>query len=147
MDKYRFEFGIDENGKYVDEYKNGKRISCIPGINDIEWVRYEDVEGLKLQVMTLTEQPSKAEQRQSKQFNINDCVRVKLTDLGKDIYYHQYDETNDYYGRQVVEPYYPAVDKEGYTKFQLWELMRLYGTYCSNGCSLPFETNITLCDC
>jgi hypothetical protein len=37
-----------------------------------EWVKYEDVKGLELQVMTLTEQLSKMERRQSKQFDIDD---------------------------------------------------------------------------
>ena len=26
------------------------------------------------------------------EINLNETIRVKLTDLGKDIYYHQYDE-------------------------------------------------------
>ena len=26
--------------------------------------------------------------------NLNEAVKVKLTDLGKDIYYHQFDELN-----------------------------------------------------
>lgn len=67
IDKYRFKFGADEYGKYVDEYKNGKRISCVRGINDIEWVKHEDVKGLELQVATLTEQLSKMERAMSRQ--------------------------------------------------------------------------------
>jgi len=147
MNKYKFEFNVDKGVKYCNLVRDGVEIKGIDEMNNALWVKYGDVKGLELQVATLTEQLSKIERRQSKQFNISYCVRVKLTDLGKDIYYHQYDKTNDYYGRQVIEPCYPTIDKEGYTEFQLWELMRLYGTYCSNGCGLPFETNITLCDC
>jgi hypothetical protein len=46
MDKYRFEFGKDESGKYVDGYKNGNKIPLISDINNIEWVKYSDVENL-----------------------------------------------------------------------------------------------------
>jgi hypothetical protein len=147
MNKYKFEFNANKGVKYCNLVRDGIEIKGIDEMNNALWVKYEDVKSLELQVMTLTEQLRKMERRQSKQFNINDCVRVKLTDLGKDVYYHQYDETNDYYDRQIFKPHYPAVDKEGYTEFQLWELMKLYGTYCSNDCDLPFETNITLCDC
>jgi hypothetical protein len=46
MDKYRFKFGKDESGKYVDEYKNGNKVPLIPDINNIEWVKYSDVKDL-----------------------------------------------------------------------------------------------------
>jgi hypothetical protein len=74
--------------------------------------------------------------------NANEQVKVKLTDKGKDIFYHQYDETNKSYGREVIKPYFHEVDKDGYTKFVLWELMRIYGQHLSNGCDIPFETEI-----
>ena len=75
-----------------------------------------------------------------KEFNINDVVKVKLTDMGKDIYYHQYDEFNLTQG-------YTETDENGYTKFQLWELMRLYGKFINmtgtvERNTLPFHTNI-----
>jgi hypothetical protein len=77
-------------------------------------------------------------------FNINNYVKVKLTDKGKEIFYHQHDEINDLAGKELIEPHYPEVDVDGYTEFQLWELMRLYGEHLSNGCNLPFETNIVI---
>jgi hypothetical protein len=61
--------------------------------------------------------------------NLNETVKVKLTDLGKDIYYHQFDDLNECYGRQIVKPRFPKCDDEGYTKFQLWEFMELYGEH------------------
>jgi hypothetical protein len=33
--------------------------------------------------------------------NLNEVVKVKLTDLGKDIYYHQFAELNRRYGSIV----------------------------------------------
>ena len=55
--------------------------------------------------------------------NLNDTVKVKLTDHGKDIYYHQLD------GIDGIEPHLPNVDKEGYTHIQLWYFMQLYGEH------------------
>lgn len=61
--------------------------------------------------------------------NLNEVVKVKLTDLGKDIYYHRYDEFNRQHGRIVCKPSFPKVDAEGYTKFQLWHFMEIYGEH------------------
>ena len=63
--------------------------------------------------------------------NLNDIVKVKLTDLGKEIYYHRYDALNKYLekiGAKPFEPHFPKEDEEGKTKFQLWEFMELYGS-------------------
>ena len=64
-----------------------------------------------------------------KKLNLNDPVRFKLTDHGKDIYYHQYDELNERKGKQVIKPHYPEVDDEGYVSMQLWSFIELYGPY------------------
>lgn len=61
--------------------------------------------------------------------NLNELVKVKLTDLGKDIYYHQYDELNARLGRVIYEPIFPKEDDKGYTLFQLWNFMEIYGKY------------------
>lgn len=62
--------------------------------------------------------------------NLNDFVKVKLTDYGKEIYYHKNDDFNEYlekYGLEPVEPHFPKVDEEGKSKFQLWDFMKIYG--------------------
>lgn len=80
--------------------------------------------------------------------NLNDWVKVKLTDHGKDIYYHQYDELNEksvqLHGRNVIEPSMPKVDADGYTTFQLWCLIELYGPHMHMGRPLPFDVNIVI---
>lgn len=59
--------------------------------------------------------------------NLNDIIRVKLTDHGKDIYFHQND---DLIKRGVrINRSMPKEDADGYTKFQLWHFMELYGSY------------------
>lgn len=65
--------------------------------------------------------------------NLNEWIRVKLTDLGKEIYYHRCDELNKAYGIEIVRPSFPSEDKDGYTRFQLWEFIQLYGPHIGMG--------------
>ena len=74
--------------------------------------------------------------------NLNESVKVKLTDYGKDVYYHQYDELNRRVGREICKPSFPKVDEEGYTSFQLWSFIELYGYYigmCKKSVIKPLE--------
>ena len=66
--------------------------------------------------------------------NLNSEIRVKLTDLGKAIYYHRYDDLNEIAEREVIRPSFPKVDADGYTKFLLWDFINLYGDYICMGC-------------
>ena len=65
--------------------------------------------------------------------NLNETVKFKLTDYGKDIYYHQYDELNEYIKKKGRKPPFeqrmPEVDEKGYTEMQLWCFIELYGNY------------------
>lgn len=61
--------------------------------------------------------------------NLNDTVKVRLTDLGKEIYYHRYDNLNQRAGKIICKPKFPEEDAEGYTQFQLWDFIQLYGGY------------------
>jgi uncharacterized protein (DUF2267 family) len=61
------------------------------------------------------------------QFNLNDDVKVKLTDHGRDLLAKK---------RLTRQP-----DEAGYNRFQLWELMNIFGEHFYNGCSIPFEFN------
>lgn len=65
-----------------------------------------------------------------KQLNLNCIIKVKLTDHGKDIFYHQYDELNKWImarGEDPIKPNFPDVDSDGYSQFQLWDFMHVYG--------------------
>ena len=65
--------------------------------------------------------------------NLNDYVKFKLTDRGKDIYFHQYDDLNEYLkqktGQKLFSQQMPEVDNDGYTKMQLWAFIELYGKH------------------
>ena len=65
--------------------------------------------------------------------NLNDRIKFKLTPLGAEIYYHQYDEINKKAGRTVIEPHMPKIDKDGYTEYTLWAFMELYGNHIGVG--------------
>lgn len=67
--------------------------------------------------------------------NLNEWIKVKLTDWGKEIYYHQYDRINQIAGKKICEPKFPKEDENGYTKFQLWCFIELYGEHM--GITLP----------
>ena len=71
-----------------------------------------------------------------KEFNVNDYVWVRLTPLGYQI--HREHQTS-------LVPHYPytppETDDEGWTRFQLWGLMQIFGPKISWG-QLPFETTI-----
>lgn len=64
-----------------------------------------------------------------KEINLNDKIKVKLTPLGTDIYYHQFDEMNKQYVKIIIEPHMPRIDKDGFTEFQLWKFIQLYGNH------------------
>lgn len=74
-------------------------------------------------------------------FNVNEYVMVKLTEIGKAELRKQNDEL-----RAVVKslrPYSePEEDDQGYTKYQLWDLMSTFGHLMVMGCEPPFETDI-----
>jgi hypothetical protein len=59
--------------------------------------------------------------------NLNDDVKVKLTDSGRDVL--------------AMQQLRRQQDADGYIKFQLWELMNIFGVHVYNGCSIPFEFN------
>lgn len=81
--------------------------------------------------------------------NLNDRVKVKLTPLGAEIYYHQYDDLNKSIkanGGTQLEPRMPRIDKDGYTEFTLHHFINLYGEHigmCKPNVIEPI--NIELC--
>lgn len=67
-----------------------------------------------------------------KKLNLNHVVKVKFTDHGKDIYYHQFDgliQAMEARGVRSITPSYPKVDKNGYSSMQLWQFIELYGPH------------------
>ena len=61
--------------------------------------------------------------------NLNETLKVKLTPLGAEIYYKQFDELNKQCLREICKPQMPRIDKDGYTEFQFWHFIELYGQH------------------
>lgn len=74
-------------------------------------------------------------------FNLNHDVRVKLTPVGREILRKQHDALMAAYGDKYpfVEP---ATDADGWSRFQMWDLMNELGAACFMGCRTPFETTV-----
>lgn len=78
-------------------------------------------------------------------FSINDKVKVQLTELGRKILDDQH---------RSLEARFPAVkqfgrhdpkdDSDGWSEWQLWELMKKFGGHIRNGGPLPFHTVIRI---
>ena len=64
-----------------------------------------------------------------RKINLNEIIKVKLTPYGAEIYYKQFDELNKQRGREICKPHMPRIDKDGYTEFQLWHFIELYGQH------------------
>lgn len=78
-------------------------------------------------------------------FNINDYVRVKLTERGFEILKKDAEEFRRLYPTALLGAYVPPkVDAEGYSKFQLWHLMKEFGPHITMGTVPPFGTIIDI---
>lgn len=69
-------------------------------------------------------------------FNINDDIWVKLTPLGKTIYRAHW--AHALRGSGLKAPNLTR-DKEGRVRFQLWDLMHIYGPLIWHGSEQVFE--------
>ena len=76
-------------------------------------------------------------------FNINDSVRVRLTDHGRAILL-QAQLDNLERGRPACLSALPTEDADGWSKWQLWDLMQTFGNWMGVGKKIPFETTIDL---
>ena len=61
--------------------------------------------------------------------NLNDRIKVLLTEHGKDLYYHRYDAMIEAGVFKEDQRPLPMVDNEGKTEFQLWDFISLYGEH------------------
>lgn len=69
------------------------------------------------------------------EYNLNENVHVRLNNTGRNIYKNHMQSLNSNLSTE------PEVDENGYTKFQLWDLMHIFGKYISLGLPTPFDKN------
>lgn len=72
-----------------------------------------------------------------KKFNINKSVKVKLTRHGIAVY-------KEHYANIGLTDVTINIDDEGYSKFQMHDLMSIFGSSMYMGGNLPFQTEILI---
>jgi hypothetical protein len=76
-------------------------------------------------------------------FNVNETVRVKLTERGLQTLRERHDEiARQYPAFGSFKP--PKTDADGWSEFQLWSLMRSLGPHILMGGPTLFETTIQI---
>lgn len=70
--------------------------------------------------------------------NLNDRIRFKLTERGKEIYRAYW---QPYYGDRDPLEHLPA-DADGWREEQLWYFANVFGQHFENGLNPPVETMI-----
>jgi len=75
--------------------------------------------------------------------NMNDKVGVRLTPHGHTCLRNEHDRL---FANLPSPPVYerPKEDGDGWSEFQLWDLMHRLGAHYYLGCQMPFETTIRL---
>ena len=78
-------------------------------------------------------------------FNINQYVWVKLTPYGRECLRKNYDELASHFKDGLPWKFeLPKEDADGWSKWQMHDLMDSLGKYVGMGRPLPFETNIKI---
>ena len=81
----------------------------------------------------------------SREFNVNNYVYVKLTDLGRTELKRQHDKLEQMFPK--IGPHRPKEEVDGWSKWQLWDLMHTLGGKMGLGfIDVPFETTIRIGD-
>lgn len=62
-----------------------------------------------------------------KKINLNNNVKVRLTELGKYIYIHQYDYIPGLENQWIIMK--KKLGKNNFIEMQLWEFMQVFGQY------------------
>lgn len=86
-------------------------------------------------------------EKEYRELNINNQVKVKLTAYGKSKLRAEHDRFQEIYrdSKYRVPFKLPEEDKDGWSTWQMYVLMEELGKYCQIGTkNLPFETNIKI---
>lgn len=76
--------------------------------------------------------------------NLNDKVWVRLTAEGRRRLREQHNALVRALPGLKLPEYTPPVEINGWSEWQLWDLMHRLGVFLWNGCQVPFETTIRL---
>lgn len=76
--------------------------------------------------------------------NINETVKVKLNDHGRKILRSNHDQFVKDCPSYTHKYQEPKTDDDGYSRFQIHELMNAFGNHMVNGCKMPFHCEIVI---
>ncbi|WEZ09567.1 hypothetical protein P5663_06900 [Priestia flexa] len=79
--------------------------------------------------------------------NFNEIVKVRLTKFGIDILKSRHMELNNLIqkrGGKGLEEFKLKIDDDGYSSFQIWELMSTFGEYMYMSSELPFKADMVI---
>jgi hypothetical protein len=77
-------------------------------------------------------------------YNINETIRVKLTPYGRAVHMERHFNFWRQHRPNNIPIYTPKEEQDGWTRWQLWELMEVFGEYVGL-CKQPvFETEIEI---
>lgn len=77
-------------------------------------------------------------------YNLNDNVKIRISPRGIEHLKNKHERLNAQFKGLIGEFKAPEVDKDGYTKMQLWCVMKDFGSEMGCGMSPIIETDIIL---
>ena len=77
-------------------------------------------------------------------FNINNYIRVKLTECGRRILKREHDSLMKLLPESAQRPFEIMEDEDGWYKGQAWSIISTFGSHMRMGGDPPFETEIDI---
>lgn len=80
-------------------------------------------------------------------FNINDIIKVKLTDLGYQVLVDDWNWMIDIipnWKKRDIQFFKDGEDKDGYISFQLWKFMQKFGSVTKMGMKDYYSSDIII---
>lgn len=74
--------------------------------------------------------------------NLNDIIKVRLTDAGMMVHRQHMIKLCSYASCDISGLIEPEIDKNGYTEYQLWVFINIFGRYLLNGAEPLIENNL-----
>ena len=75
-------------------------------------------------------------------FSINYNIKAKLNDYGVEILKTRHRQLVEYSEGAYNQPFtLPSTDENGYSIFQLWIFMQIFGPYLHIGSEMPFDAD------
>lgn len=75
-------------------------------------------------------------------FNVNNKVRVRLNDYGRQLHREDHAKFWAHIGEKAPEYRPPDENADGWSEWQLWALMQDFGPHMGLGMVVPFDTEI-----